>query len=92
MRSPRRPISFPLGYDFFKGSLNRLGLGLGAQQLLSAPNLGFIQHIVFVFASRTRLSGHREILFEHTSPEYVHAQGVLWQELERASLGPPFIY
>jgi len=67
MRSPRCPISFPFGYDFLKGSLNRFGLGPGAQQFLSAPNLCFIQHIVFVFASRTA-SGHREILFEHTSP------------------------
>src|SRR5215813_1703147 len=40
--------AFPFGNHFLKGALNGFRFRFRAEQLLRAPNLGFIQHIVFV--------------------------------------------
>src|SRR5262245_60276417 len=50
MSLPGGSNAFPFGNHFLKGALNGFSLRFRAEQFLRAPDLSFIQHIVFVSA------------------------------------------
>src|SRR5215475_7511364 len=48
MSPPSGSNAFPFGNHFLKGALNGFSLRFRAEQFLRAPDLSFVQHIVFV--------------------------------------------